>query len=127
MNSLWKIPNVSLETPLFLLKEQARLLSEQTKGLLQGEVRSNVAGDGRLMISLYVLVPALNNYRYKVLDVLQAPALFPGTIWSGSVDSGGEFDNLEEFRNRLQEVLSNSDLEKILGGLLSQATSASAA
>ena len=72
-------------TPLVLLREQASLLGERTKGLVLGEVESSerpvdgfetyvdeaLSAETRVVHNhtLYLVAPALDNYQYALLSV----------------------------------------------------------
>jgi hypothetical protein len=85
--NLWPdhIDVTSIVPPVVILREQASLLGEKTKGMVRGEVESTQepkdtfeeyledALSLRLRVvhvhTLYLVAPALDNYRYSLLNV----------------------------------------------------------
>jgi hypothetical protein len=68
VESFWAIPDsTTLRTPLSILREQAAALTEQTKGVIVGSVETR-ASNGSLDVILNLVVPALNDYRYRILS-----------------------------------------------------------
>lgn len=63
-------------TPVSVLRTQAKLLGERTRGLLEGEVKTFTQG-GYVYHDLNVVVPALDNYRYRLLRVHHPMSLYP--------------------------------------------------
>lgn len=68
--NLWgELPDAAdIRSPVTILREQASLLTQMTNGTLQGEVYLENSG-GRFSSTLYILAPALDDYRYSVLSV----------------------------------------------------------
>ncbi len=64
------------------MREQATALTQETEGLLRGEVRTSASRDNELFTTLSIIVPALNNYKYDVATYIQPITLFPGTLIS---------------------------------------------
>jgi hypothetical protein len=123
VESFWSIPSAdAVRTPLTLLREQATALTQQTKGALVGTVETSPVGD-YLVIELSIQVPALNNYKLRLLSYHQPMAMYPGglsTVSGDSIDVGNE----EEFERSLKEILSSDKVSGLVGSLLSQATAA---
>lgn len=123
MVSLWVIPDVSnVRTPMTMLKEQATALSEETEGLLRGNVfTSSSAVDTELYITLSIIVPALNNYRFDVLTYNQPITMFPGTLHSAVGNKGYRINNEQEFDARLQSILASTEVSGVVAALIAQA------
>jgi hypothetical protein len=120
VESFWAIPDVSnIRTPLSILKEQAAALTEQTKGTLVGmvEVQKNSAED--LEIQLEVSVPALNDYRYRLVTYSQPIELYPGWLTVLSEPSRTVADETT-FVSQIKRALSSERVKNILTSLLSQ-------
>ena len=69
-------------TPLSILREQAAALTQQTHGVLVGEATANPEGE-RIVVSLDIIAPGLNDYRYRVMRYEQPPEMYPGTLRMG--------------------------------------------
>lgn len=65
-------------TPVVVLREQAELLSAATGEILNGSVlRASSEGGSSFGSSLYIVAPALGNYRYYILRILYGPEPYP--------------------------------------------------
>jgi hypothetical protein len=126
VESFWAIPDsTTLRTPASILREQAAALTEQTKGVIVGSVDTR-AEAGKLYVILNLTVPALNDYRYRVLTYEQPIELYPGrlavsaaetTMWVSIGDEG-------RFVAEIRRVLSSEKVKNILTSLLAQAVEA---
>lgn len=111
------------------MKEQASALSEDTKGILVGEVNTQVSrqSSGEIVYSLDIIVPTLNAFRYSLLRVDQPITIYPLSILDQSTNSWVMgINNDEEFTKALSEILSSDQTSRIINALLSQARSSSA-
>lgn len=131
-DSFWAIPDTALiRTPLSILREQASALTQQTQGVLVGEAATKtdvgpLAGKpdvNQLVVTLDVVVPGLNDYRYRVVTYRQPLEMYPGRFFV----SGGEWETIEDedaFVNAVKAALSSQRTEKVLTSLLSQVSAA---
>jgi hypothetical protein len=109
----------TLRTPFIILKEQAAMLAQQTKGLLIGDVQRLQQGTSNLL-SLRIVAPSLGNYRYAVAQVTHDAQLYPLTIKSLADERFvKECDAEAEFEIALGEVLSSREVRKVIAALLS--------
>jgi hypothetical protein len=120
--NLWgELPDVSqIRTPYTVLKEQASLLTDMTKGTLVGEVNQTQDGTN-ISLGLRIRAPALNNYIYAVLNGKHNLSLYPVSFWSAA---GGQIITCateEEFMSRLGTFLKNDAVRNVIKGLLAQA------
>src|SRR5437867_1338068 len=59
---------VDILSPLAILRTQASLMGELTKGILEAEIESNVDHEHAYQIhSLFLVAPALEHYRHLIL------------------------------------------------------------
>jgi hypothetical protein len=122
VESFWAVPDVAtLRTPLSILREQATALTEQTNGLLVGQVETNQLSDGNLQFKLEVVVPALNDYRVRILRYLQPITLYPGNLTGMGIGAFVEINNEEDFVISVRNALSSQTVKNILSSLISQA------
>ena len=98
----------TVRTPAIILQEQAGLLGQLTNEVLEGEVTRRVSDSSqRIIVSLYIIAPALQRYRVKILEVEYGFAqMYPATVESSVV-----------LRQRV--AVSESALDEILGEILS--------
>lgn len=111
-----------LKTPKAILREQAALLTNLTKGLLQGGVRERQDEEGFLVI-LYVMVQSLNNYTYDVLRVYHELKFYPLSIEDYTKGESWECSDENDFIGTIKGILSSSELRNVIQGLISQAES----
>ncbi|MDZ7898058.1 MAG: hypothetical protein U5N85_08525 [Arcicella sp.] len=129
VTNLW--PDFTIEkvrTPKTVLKEQAALLGERTRNLILGEVVSDKVPlkSGKEVISeeLYLVVPSLGNYRYRLVELYHEPALvyplFEGLYLSEGMKSNGINDE-NDLTKYLSSVFTNTKTKTIIQSLLAQA------
>lgn len=123
--NLW--PDFTVEktrTPRFILKEQAGYLMAKTKNVLSAEVRTRQE-HGQMEQNFYVVAPALNNYRYKLLSVVHDISYYPLTVSSQiygefegqmEITVGGE----DEFMKAIHTIFQHPDTARIISSLYSQ-------
>jgi hypothetical protein len=108
----------TVRTPFVILQEQARILTRETKGALVGVVERLQRGQLSAM-SLDILVPTLNNYRYSVVEMTyDSVQLYPLTILTGTQRDRICYSE-EEFELALSEILSSPQVKKVIATLLS--------
>ncbi len=108
--------------PVVLLKKQAEFLKRRTSGRVVGEVRQ-MAEDGTAWCSLYVRVPALGDYLYKLVSCgysVYADPAKPSAIKVHDIprDATEELTDPNELPAWLQTVLSSSEVHRIIGNLM---------
>ena len=126
VESFWAIPDVTdIRTPLSILREQASALTEQTKGVLVGDVKTQSVNNGALEIDLELFVPALNNYRYRILTYRQPVQFYPGELFPANKRENNRLPfipilNEEEFISEIKNTLSSASIKSVLTSLLAQ-------
>jgi hypothetical protein len=76
---------VEVLTPLMILRAQEPALRKKTKGILQAEVET-VSTDSSVIHNLYLVAPALGNYKEKILSVTHTPSLvYPCEVASSTL------------------------------------------
>jgi hypothetical protein len=121
VESFWAVPDVAtLRTPLSILREQATALTEQTNGLLVGQVETKQESDGELLIRLEITVPGLNDYRLRILNFRQPIGLYPGRVFGMGILSFEDVKSEEEFVTVVKRALSSQAIKNVLTSLMSQ-------
>jgi len=121
VESFWAVPDVAtMRTPLTILREQATALTEQTNGLLVGQVETKQQTDGNLSVQLEATVPALNDYRVRILNYEQPIGLYPGRLSGTGMTVYETIDNEDDFVIVVKKVLSSQAIKNILTSLMSQ-------
>jgi hypothetical protein len=135
--NLWgELPkSENIRTPYTILKEQASLLTEITKGLLIGEVKlssevdalskfaSSIIGEQSqsFVAFLRIKAPSLNNYTYSVVKIQYPIKLYPVLVKSLVVENfQSECSSEEEFENALGQILSSQEVKQVISALLAQ-------
>jgi hypothetical protein len=108
-----------LITPSSILKEQASILTEETKGLLVGETKRRTSEDGTFFIELNIRAPALNGYLYGVLEASHGIELYPVNVRSLASGSA-TCETQEAFEGLLGKILSSNQVKKVIASLLAQ-------
>jgi len=143
MDNLWPedIAVVETKAPVTILKEQASLLSSQTKGIVEGEVTPipDPLGEKPFAYGFRIKAPALGDYRYLLLSIAHDVPMYP--IWirpdestldelrgrilrEFSVDSRGIVaDNEGDFLKILSLVFASSRTKQVVKAILAQSGS----
>jgi len=124
----------TIVTPVSLLRTQANLLGERTRGMLVGEVKTWTTGD-TIHHALDVVVPALDDYKYRLLKVHHPAMLYPVFVDQepmpyGSIrlsipierEGGGGLKDEDSLREWLRQALARPETKQILAHLYAQAT-----
>src|SRR5206468_1003136 len=74
------------KTPVSILREQAEVLSQSTRGTLVGSVRSiNSSWGGAVAWELQVRVPAMGNYITTLITIHHPITIYPIYLFEASV------------------------------------------
>ena len=121
-------------TPASILRTQAKLLGERTQGMLEGEVNTWTQGSD-VYHDLNVIVPALDNYKYRLLRVHHSMTLYPVFVDEepapyNSLRARTPLEKLgdrglrdeDSLREWLRQTLAKQETTQILKNLYAQAT-----
>jgi len=126
-DNLWgEIPKKgSLRTPITILREQATVLGQATNNVLQGDVTTGRETFGsEFQMTLSIVAPALDNYRFSLLRVTHDLELFPVTVYDLVNDTQYQCSDEASFLHALKEILSSKSTHRIIDSLLSQSQAA---
>ena len=116
---LW--PEFKQETkksPKSILIEQGNYLSEKTGNLINVKVITNKSPKNEIYNSFDIIVPALDNYRYKLFYISHELFYYPLKItYKGVVLT---VNSEEDFIIQLKKIFNNEDTKNIITTLLSQ-------
>lgn len=126
--------------PAVLLREQAALLAEKTKGLVRGEVTTTeqrfesveeylqeaIPPDGfvEYVHTLYLVVPALGNYRYALLTVRHDFQPYPCVVEYLPSRSSHKVEWERDFPPYLKFCLGRGETTRVIHALLSRISTA---
>ena len=99
LGNLWRVKfteSTPVPSPAALLKAQADYLAERTGGVVAASVSSRTVRSSAQMVHTFrLVVPALDDYRYSLLQVISGPAPYPLTIrWGDEEISASDQDEL---------------------------------
>jgi hypothetical protein len=81
---------------------------------------------GNIQHALYVLVPALGAFRYKLLTIThKVQELYPARVTGPGVNE--EVQDAEQFKEKVRETLSSPETLQIIQSLLAQSEAVPAA
>jgi len=132
-------------SPASILRHQASILSEKTRGMLEGDVTTKSERTA-IIHSFYVVAPALDNYRYELFRIAHPVTLYPIRVLAGpnshetiSVDASAavasDFDGIgtyernrelpteKEFLEWLRSAFTAEQTKKVIDALLAQTSS----
>lgn len=122
--------------PLAIMKEQASRLTETSKYRLHAEIVTTVTDSNRIRRTFYLVVPALDNYRYELLEIEHGALTYPVKVISeprprplvpiGSRPRPSDvqpriIETEADFVSWLRNVLGSGETKKIIGALYAQA------
>ncbi len=110
----------AINSPIFLLKEQAAKLQQKTKGLVLAGLRPASAPDGSFWVGFDLYSPALGEYAYRLFEVTYPPKLFPVALTDDGVTRMAS--NLDQFRSLLESVLRSPRTKQVVEAIMAQAT-----
>ena len=108
-----------IRTPVSILREQASLLGTKTQNLVEASVETDVHGDGEFVHTFRLVVPALDNYAYKLFQVSHSVSLYPVRVFPEK----HTLDTEQDFIAWLRQTLSSNATKKLIGNLIAQVRS----
>lgn len=131
IKSLWspKIRGTAF-SPLTILKGQAEALGPQTGGVLIAEVIEERNKDGKISLSMDLVVPALNGSRHRILKVnYQEGSPYPAWVEAETfryeyATSRKRTNSDQEFTETVAVVLRSDEVLSLAQSLVARATEA---
>ena len=120
---LWgqlEVEQIKERLPVDILREQAQLLETKTRGVVRGRVSSLLQREA-VLLSFYLEVPTLDDYRYLLFEVLHA-VKEPYPISKSTNVGFAPFATKEsEFVAWLGQQLSSPETHRTIRGLMAHA------
>ena len=110
----------SLRTPVSILKEQAALLASKTDYEVAAEVVTKHDEKTNFLHSFYLVVPALDNYKYRLLSILHGVGLYPLVITAEVLQDQIRVENEESFVDKIRQIFSSEKTKNIVRSLRGQ-------
>jgi len=126
--NLWGdiISEAEVRTPTIILKEQAKALTEMTKGVLVGKTTIETTSYGKFTIFLSVLAPRVNDYKFDVAIVEHDINLYPATVvaaWERYSGKEVTCKSEDEIIVALERILSSDQVTRAIRSLIAQSKS----
>jgi hypothetical protein len=121
-NDLWpdfQAPE-AINSPVYLLKEQAAKLQQKTRGLVMAGLRPASTPDGSFWVGFDLYSPGLGEYTYRLFEVTYPPQFSPVTL--SFEDQSQTAQTLEQFRAILEAVLRSPRTKQVVEAIMAQAT-----
>jgi hypothetical protein len=118
VENLWSAiePVVDVDSPKYILSQQAKYLSDMTKNYLVGEVRTDTYND-RLQFYLIIKAPTLK-YQFTLLSVEHDLRGYPLELYDSLKNERIKVSNEQEFKENLGKILKSSSTNRALRTLL---------
>jgi hypothetical protein len=107
-----------LISPIAILKDQASVLAQKTKGLVEGNVTSQ-AQDTTFYLYFDIVAPAMGNYRYRLITVIHPVEFYPLRI-QAEFRPEARANSQEEFVEKLREIFSSDKVKSVVRALVAQ-------
>jgi hypothetical protein len=117
---LWpeNIADSNLVSPVTILKEQAVLLGEKTKQLVQGEVETQALGN--IITHRFNIVAPTLNYRYELFKMSHQVAFYPLTL---QFLSPTMIPSEADLKENLKRIFSSQHTLNVIHSILAQVRS----
>ena len=110
-----------IRTPTLILRAQAKMLSETTRGVIRGRVDIEEQGNAAVL-KFSVYVPTLNNYEVILFGVRQPVTQYPATLEPEWGETGlVKCEDDAELEEAVVDYCEGPDLQRIVTGLFAQA------
>ena len=109
----------AIRTPSIILREQAEFVARITDQILLGDVRQH-SYEGRFTVELSIIAPAIQRYRYKVLESSHGIELYPTEITDYVNDKRFSALDEEKLLGILRQVLSSGRMKETFAVLISE-------
>ncbi len=107
-------------TPRGILRQQADILTGQTRGMLSGAVETTVV-EGNVQVKLLLVAPYLGNYEVEIVTVrYSGVSVFPLDVFSSAKGRNYTCWDIEEFKAHLSEILQSTQVREAVAALLTQ-------
>jgi hypothetical protein len=111
---------VNQRTPTSILREQAAILNQLTKGVLIGSIEQEPTNNNTLIYNFAVTAPAINNHKFSILTVQYSITIYPLTLTDRTTQVQRQCLNEEAFASTLKGILSSTQVKRVISALLIQ-------
>lgn len=133
-SDLWPELGGTFRSPVAILKEQAALLAQKSKGLLRAEIVSRPLKESDMLLHIFIIVAPAINYRYSLFFVRNPVLGYPAKLFVEHRPEGQPpplekpkrwplvAKNEAQFLSILKNVLNSEKSKAVLNALLSQSS-----
>ena len=111
---------VNQRTPTSILREQALILNQLTKGVLIGSIEQEPTNNNILIYNFSITAPAINNHKFAILTLQYSITIYPLTLTDHTVHVQRQCLNEEGFTSALKNILSSTQVKRVISALLIQ-------
>ncbi len=111
------IADSQMTTPVIILKQQAALLGEKTRNLVQGEVLTQTVGN-MFVHHFYLSAPTLN-YKYELFQISHGISFYP-LAWRLGNQEGSSLADEEQFKEWLKTIFASQHTLNVVHSILAQ-------
>jgi len=105
-------------TPLRMMREQANILRQATRGVLHASITTTPLSEGRMRHSFYLVAPLLNDYRHLLFSVEHGIDPYPAHIALVQPKKNLPCKSQVAFENALRLILRHPDTRKAVSALI---------
>lgn len=126
--SLWpeEFGTMTEVPPVAILREQAALLGEKTRNIVEARVRTTTAGEGRFVHGFELVAPILDDYIYPLFSVSHDIRLYPLTLEVFGPERSSTSTRVasqEELVSCLRDVFAAPHTRAVMQALITQSKS----
>ena len=107
-------------TPTSILREQASILNQLTRGVLIGSIEQEPTNNNILVYNFSITAPAINNHKFAILTLQYSITIYPLTVTDHTVHVQRQCLNEEDFTSILKNILSSVQVKRVISALLIQ-------
>jgi hypothetical protein len=111
---------VNQRTPTSILREQASILNQLTKGVLIGSIEQEPTTNNTLAYNFAITAPAINNHKFTILTVQYSITIYPLSLTDRTTQVQRQCLNEEGFTSTLKGILSSMQVRRVISALLIQ-------
>ena len=107
-------------TPTSILREQAEILNQITRGVLIGTIEQEPTANNTLIYNFSITAPAINHHKFSILTVQYSLTIYPLTLTDHITHVQRQCLNEETFTPALKSILSSTPVKRVVAALLIQ-------
>jgi hypothetical protein len=108
------------KTPTMILREQAAILNQLTRGILIGSIDQEPTQNNTLIYNFAITAPAINNHKFSILTVQYSLTIYPLTLTDHTTHVQRQCLNEDAFASTLKSILSSTQVKRVISALLVQ-------